>query len=422
MSRPYFSKGTTMCFDYSAEAHRYQDISSEEYLDRMLAHLQGVRHPEDISPATKILDPLSMTIRNCVVALRNSTIANTDDIKSLFLESWTGKLNNVKLQLHTTLHHLHVFGIVSHIFEALLCLACQTSNSKLLEYLTSLTEHMSMLSGSNLRPLQSAIRDMVPSVELWKILLDCKLYFYGLPDAIFDPDTELSWPLPISNDSGYLKALSHERRLDLWATQALANDLPAIELLQFLLDRGFTVTEEYVNAAARTMSSSFIRFLVSKATIQYKNSYGLMNAISNCHSAQIIDVLIDAGMDVNFQTPTPKWKDPFDFRAANDTALHSAAEAGKLDVVRLLLERGAKRDQQDEYRRTAEVIAAQGGFNDIVELLRKFEPMLGRYMVDVEIHELCKCGDLESGQHRKNLIFVAKKALETGLLIDFGED
>lgn len=65
-----------MCFDYSAEAHRYQDISSEEYLDRMLAHLQGVRHPEDISPATKILDPLSMTIRNCVVALRNSTIAS----------------------------------------------------------------------------------------------------------------------------------------------------------------------------------------------------------------------------------------------------------------------------------------------------------------------------------------------------------
>jgi hypothetical protein len=67
---PQFTpRGSPLCFDVSANAHTRGKISFDEYLDRMLAHLTGTQHTEDIpGPRNErmMFDPLSMAIQGCL--------------------------------------------------------------------------------------------------------------------------------------------------------------------------------------------------------------------------------------------------------------------------------------------------------------------------------------------------------------------
>jgi hypothetical protein len=63
---PYLPDGDPLCFTISAILHKRNQIDTDEYLDRMLAHLSGSRHPED-TPTSRIrFDPLSIAIQNCL--------------------------------------------------------------------------------------------------------------------------------------------------------------------------------------------------------------------------------------------------------------------------------------------------------------------------------------------------------------------
>ena len=62
----YIPDSTPMCFEFSAVAHSRGEIPFDEYLDRMLAHLRGTRHPEDIPQKRLLFDALSMVIQSCI--------------------------------------------------------------------------------------------------------------------------------------------------------------------------------------------------------------------------------------------------------------------------------------------------------------------------------------------------------------------
>lgn len=79
MSTPYYPSSTKECFEYSAIAHHHGILSSEEYLDRMLAHLSGVRHSEDNS-VMNLQDPLSMVFHTCTEQLAEVIIEGETDI------------------------------------------------------------------------------------------------------------------------------------------------------------------------------------------------------------------------------------------------------------------------------------------------------------------------------------------------------
>lgn len=78
MSNAYYPSTTQACFQYNAIAHHHGTLSSEDYLDRMLAHLNGVRHPEDES-RMDLYDPLSMVFHNCTEQLKGVKIEGEID-------------------------------------------------------------------------------------------------------------------------------------------------------------------------------------------------------------------------------------------------------------------------------------------------------------------------------------------------------
>ena len=60
----YVPSGDPECFVVSAVAHSRGQLSTTKYIDHMLAHLRGVRHPEDSQMIG--FDPLSIVIQGCL--------------------------------------------------------------------------------------------------------------------------------------------------------------------------------------------------------------------------------------------------------------------------------------------------------------------------------------------------------------------
>jgi hypothetical protein len=60
----YIPSGDPECFEASSIAHSRGQISTTEYMNHMLAHLRGVRHPED--DRVHESDLLSMAIKECL--------------------------------------------------------------------------------------------------------------------------------------------------------------------------------------------------------------------------------------------------------------------------------------------------------------------------------------------------------------------
>ena len=60
----YIPSGDPECFNVSSFAHSRGQISTTEYINHMLAHLRGARHPKDGQVHQS--DPLSMAIKECL--------------------------------------------------------------------------------------------------------------------------------------------------------------------------------------------------------------------------------------------------------------------------------------------------------------------------------------------------------------------
>lgn len=77
---PYYPPTTQACFHYNYLAHDRGILCSDDYLNRMLAHLSGVRHPEDKSTMT-LSDPLSMVFYACTEQLDTVIIEGKNILK-----------------------------------------------------------------------------------------------------------------------------------------------------------------------------------------------------------------------------------------------------------------------------------------------------------------------------------------------------
>lgn len=77
----------------------------------------------------------------------------------------------MKTQNPVVLRTLDPCGISKNIFEVLFWIACLASNMLLFGYFLTLNDYLVQLAGSSLRPLQSAIRDSKPIINMWRILL-----------------------------------------------------------------------------------------------------------------------------------------------------------------------------------------------------------------------------------------------------------
>ncbi|WP_342263506.1 ankyrin repeat domain-containing protein [Spiroplasma endosymbiont of Clivina fossor] len=105
----------------------------------------------------------------------------------------------------------------------------------------------------------------------------------------------------------------------------------------------------------------FIKFLLENGAdvnLQEKKvSMSIINAINN-NNWEIINILFDHGHNVNFQDPL-----------VNNTYLHIAARNGQLELVKLLLERGANPNIQEKKGLTPLYFAAESDKTEVVQEL-----------------------------------------------------
>jgi ankyrin repeat protein len=159
------------------------------------------------------------------------------------------------------------------------------------------------------------------------------------------------------------------------------------EIVGFLLDNGFGINDEdpigrtTLLAAAYCGHTEIVKLLLDKgAEVNPKNDYGftpLMAAADNGY-LEIVKLLLDKGADVNTKHKT------------GNTALIGAAERGfprtglfpkkrtevnpqeqnnRMEIVKLLLDKGAEVNAKNENGYTALIAAAEFGRTEIVKLL-----------------------------------------------------
>jgi uncharacterized protein len=183
--------------------------------------------------------------------------------------------------------------------------------------------------------------------------------------ANVDPSPELRMHRPTRG--GYTGRFS-DPLLDTGATPLLratiANDM---ELVQALLARGASPN---INAMGVTP------LLVAAGVGAGQRGGGPGATRGSSEALALMDALLEHGADVNAQVTGTKTYSMRNARSpsANEgmTALHVAAQAGRADLVRYLLERGANPEIADSNGRKAiDVLGARAGATEIRALLEK---------------------------------------------------
>ena len=103
--------------------------------------------------------------------------------------------------------------------------------------------------------------------------------------------------------------------------------------------------------------------------------YAVYRAKSDC--LEVLDFLLDHGAPINdvmYQNRVEMYLMRMAFGLG--TPLHKAAEIGRLDVVKHLIERGADPLIIDARRQTALELAESNRHNDVIEYLRQLTPPL----------------------------------------------
>jgi len=127
---------------------------------------------------------------------------------------------------------------------------------------------------------------------------------------------------------------------------------------------GNTVLTLAIQYGYKNVAKLFLNLLNQKNIPVNLNTYNytssLMIAVSLGHK-EIIELLLDIGIDINTTDP------------ADNNALIMAVFFGHKEIVKLVLDRGADINAKNSEGETALMLAKKSNFNDIAELIEKYQ-------------------------------------------------
>ncbi|KAH8812333.1 ankyrin repeat-containing domain protein [Xylogone sp. PMI_703] len=267
-----------------------------------------------------------------------------------------GNLDSVKQHAPAVLASLKSNGISDNILGAMICIACANRYNDLLDYCFSLSDNPVGL----MEKMENAIwittkRTLDPGV--WAKLLD-----YGW----------LSRP-PKNSFRCFSKLADLALQPTHLAPQS-ALPIPRIELMEVLFSHGYVLSNSALHDAIQ-IDFDTIRYLLSKMDAdKIKNSSSLLMSAAEQHDPQVVELLLDSGVDINWMSSEDKNWNERERQLFSLTALHCAAENGSIEVVELLLQRGARRDIKDSWGRTPAMVALRNNRPDVAQLIQNFIP------------------------------------------------
>jgi ankyrin repeat protein len=143
-----------------------------------------------------------------------------------------------------------------------------------------------------------------------------------------------------------------------------------VELFNVLFAHDLHLSDQLFNKAAFTVDEDTMRYLVTKCQPEYMDVTGALLAAAG-DNPRIAGILVDAGMDVNYHSmPAPSFDNHM---WPSSTALHSAAQKGNIEAVKVLLEKGADKAVKNSWRQTAEEVARKEGHVEVAEIIKEWE-------------------------------------------------
>jgi hypothetical protein len=143
--------------------------------------------------------------------------------------------------------------------------------------------------------------------------------------------------------------------------------LPHPSTLQFLIDRGADVNiPTYIlgtpafYAAIRGAAESLRKLIAAGVDVESARTDGITVAMMGYHQPACLDVLGNAGVDLNAVDPH-----------TSETVVHRAAREGQLESLRVLHKHGANMFVTSRFGETPERLAAQRGFTECVTFLAR---------------------------------------------------
>jgi len=101
----------SLCFQDAFVAKRSFTITEAEYIDHLIAHFRGVRHPQDSDRdaiSVKKWDPFGASIREMALRTNYEPLQDTAPYQELFCSCLTGNLDQVRSSLKQLVEPLQI--------------------------------------------------------------------------------------------------------------------------------------------------------------------------------------------------------------------------------------------------------------------------------------------------------------------------
>jgi hypothetical protein len=301
-----------------------------------------------MSPANQA--SLVAQLQNCIEKPSEEAleVVQVGTIKLLLSAGWSGDLVRLRALLPSVIRSEDT-EIVNSAVHALACIACRQGYPSILQYLLD-TRKDAVMPGSDRGQLHLRYVALdEPNPDIWAVLLDS--------------DT-----LSLNGKSSALRGLAHDLVVN--------RRKNAPEIFKLMVGKGFIPEYDLVHTAAKVGDPETLRYLLSVQLPQVPggrlgNKYILQHA-AGCNRLDNARILIEEGaVDVN---EVPSWQEQSDFGSPETpaAALHKALH--HLDMIRMLMEHGARATVRDGHWKTPLDRAREAHLYDAEKLMLELTP------------------------------------------------